>query len=100
MKTELPETASLSLTDLPDTSGQAAELESDALDPATLSFVTRGVTHSEAAAVTAVLRGLLREESDRLRQTRPSGQSAWQRSQRGIRTPVTPGPGRWNNFPA
>jgi hypothetical protein len=68
-------------------------------DPtAQLSFVTRGVTPTEAAAVAAVLRGLLREETDSLRQTPRRSQSAWQLSQRGIRGPLTPGPGRWRGF--
>ena len=63
-----------------------------------LRFVTRGVTPTEAAAVSAVLHGLVREESDNLRLAPARGQSAWQRSQRGIRPPVTPGTGRWRGF--
>ncbi|TFC78974.1 acyl-CoA carboxylase subunit epsilon [Cryobacterium cheniae] len=65
-----------------------------------LRFVTRGVTPTEAAAVSAVLHGLVREESDHLRQAPVRGQSAWQRSQRSIRVPLTPGPGRWRGFSA
>jgi hypothetical protein len=63
-----------------------------------LRFVTRGVTPTEAAAVSAVLHGLVREESDNLRLAPARGQSAWQRSQRGIRLPVTAGNGRWRGF--
>ena len=70
-------------------------------DPAEdLVFLTRGVTHREAAAVSAVLSGLLREESDSLRLAPVRGQSAWQVSQRGVRLPLTPGHGRWRGFSA
>lgn len=65
-----------------------------------LRFVTRGVTPTEAAAVSAVLHGLVSEESDYLLQAPVRGQSAWQRSQRGIRVPLTPGDGRWRGFSA
>ncbi|MBC7442272.1 MAG: hypothetical protein H7311_07090 [Ramlibacter sp.] len=65
-----------------------------------LRFLTRGVTPHEAAAVSAVLHGLLREETDSQRQTPARGQSAWQRSQRGIRGPLVPGQGRWRGFSA
>lgn len=67
--------------------------------PADVHFVTRGVNAVEVSAVTAVIRGLLREESDDNGMTATLGESAWQRSQRGIRSPVVPGPGRWRSFP-
>ena len=63
-----------------------------------LRVLTRGVTPTEAAAVSAVLHGLVREESDNLRLAPTRGQSAWQRSQRGVRAPLTPGAGRWRGF--
>jgi len=69
-------------------------------DPSELVFVTRGVTDTEASAVTAVLRGVLQEESAELRAAPERGQSAWQVSQRGIRLPMTPGQGRWRGFSA
>ncbi|TFC44970.1 hypothetical protein E3T26_03480 [Cryobacterium sp. TMT1-21] len=70
-------------------------------DPAAeMRFLTRGVTPHEAAALSAVLHGLMREENDSLRQAPARGQSAWQRSQRGIRTPMVPGDGRWRGFSA
>ncbi len=69
-------------------------------DPSELVFVTQGVTPVEAAAVTALLRGLLQEESDSLRDAPAHGQTAWQLSQRDIRAPLTPGPGRWRGFSA
>ena len=65
-----------------------------------LRFVTRGVTSTEAAAVSAVLHGLVREESDNLHQAPARGQSAWHRSQRGVRVPLTPGRGHWRGFSA
>ena len=69
-------------------------------DPSELVFVTRGVTDAEVSAVTAVLRGVLQEESDGLSTAPERGQSAWQISQRGIRQPMTPGHGRWRGFSA
>jgi len=65
-----------------------------------LRFLTRGVSPTEAAAVSAVLHGLVREEGDNLRQAPVRGQSAWQRSQRSVRVALTPGAGRWRGFSA
>ncbi|TDW30671.1 hypothetical protein [Cryobacterium psychrophilum] len=67
-------------------------------DPSEIVFITQGVTAAEASAVIALLRGLLREESDERRTAPGHGQSAWQMDQRSIRTPITPGPGRWRSF--
>jgi hypothetical protein len=67
-------------------------------DPADLTFVTRGVTDQEAAAVTAVLRALLREETDHLRAAPAGHTSAWQDSQRAIRPPAARGDNRWRGF--
>jgi len=68
-------------------------------DPAEdLVFLTRGVTHREAAAVSAVLSGLLREESDSLRRAPEGSQSAWQTSARSIRPAVRAGQGQWRGF--
>ena len=63
-----------------------------------LSFVTGGLTPTEVSAVSAVLGGLLQAESDSLRSTPPTGQSAWHRSQRVLRTPLNPGAGQWRGF--
>ncbi|TFC37109.1 hypothetical protein E3O47_11190 [Cryobacterium sp. TMT2-17-1] len=65
-----------------------------------LRFLARGVSPTEAAAVSAVLHGLVREEGDNLRQAPVRGQSAWQRSQRSVRVALTPGAGRWRGFSA
>ena len=77
-----------------------ATTNSGDFDPAELMFVTPDVTPAEVAAVSAVLRGLLREESNSLRADSEHGQSAWQLSQRAIRASITPGPGRWRGFSA
>ncbi len=63
-------------------------------------FLTRGVTPTEAAAVSAVLRGLLREETDNLRRAPEGSQSTWQVSARAIRPAVRAGEGQWRGFSA
>jgi hypothetical protein len=67
-------------------------------DPSELVFVTTRVSDTEVSAVTAVIRGLLREESDERRAAPELGQTAWQQNQRSIRGPVHPGTGRWRGF--
>jgi len=68
------------------------------IDPADIIFVSRAVSATERSAVTAVLQGLLQEESDGGRTAPARGQSAWQRSVRSIRSPLNPGPGQWRSF--
>jgi hypothetical protein len=63
-----------------------------------IHFVTRGVSPTEAAAVSAVLTGLLHEESAMLRAKPSRRPSAWEASQRALRQPFVPGPGRWRGF--
>jgi len=63
-----------------------------------LAFVTSRLSATEVSAVSAVLDGLLQAESDSLRVTAPSEHNAWQRSQRALRAPLTPGPGQWRSF--
>lgn len=67
-------------------------------DPSEIIFVTEGVTPAEASAVVAILRGLLREESDERRTAPGHNQSAWQVNQRAIRRPITAGQGSWRSF--
>ena len=67
-------------------------------DPSELVFVTTRVSDTEVSAVTAVIRGLLREESDERRAAPEHQQSAWQQNQRAIRRPVYPGAGHWRGF--
>lgn len=78
----------------------AADVESSAetADALDLLVVSRGATPHEVAAVTAVLRGVLEEEAAHREASRPKHPSAWQRSRRPMRTPLTPGPGRWRGF--
>ena len=67
-------------------------------DRGDITFVTRGITPDEIAAVTAVLTGALAEQAaDHDVRTR-RGPSAWERSQRTLRTPLTPGYGVWRGF--
>ncbi|MET1053638.1 MAG: acyl-CoA carboxylase epsilon subunit [Mycetocola sp.] len=55
-------------------------------------------TADEIAAVTAVLTAAVLEESARADAVPTSGPSAWQRSQRVMRPPLTAGAGRWRSF--
>lgn len=71
---------------------------SEEVDRSRLTFVTTGLSATEVSAVTAVLGGLLQAESDSLRATPPSEQSAWHLSQRVLRTPLRPGSGQWRGF--
>lgn len=66
-------------------------------DPSEIQFVTQHVSPTEIAAVTAVIRGLLLEESADLR-TPEHGQSAWETSRRALRQPLVPGHGQWRGF--
>jgi len=77
----------------------AAENTTD-FDPTALTFVTTGVSEQEAAAVTAVLRALLRAESDSLRAAPDGAASPWQDSQRAIRASLPRGDARWRGFTA
>ena len=70
--------------------------QSPGLDPASLHFLTGRVSPSERAAVAVVLAAQLEQESARLGQAPGRGMSAWQRSQRPLRTGITPGHGRWS----
>jgi hypothetical protein len=71
---------------------------SETSDQGDMAFVTRGVTADEIAAVTAVLTAALAEQAaDHAVRTR-RGPSAWEHSQRPLRTPLTPGYGAWRGF--
>ncbi|WP_157487879.1 MULTISPECIES: acyl-CoA carboxylase subunit epsilon [unclassified Leifsonia] len=76
----------------------ATDRPDDAPELTGITFLTQGVTDEEAAAVTAVLSAMLAEEADGAATARPVGQSAWQRSQRALRQPLTPGAGQWRGF--
>lgn len=62
-----------------------------------LTIVAGSPTPAELAAITAVITGMLAEHADEDRAVLPRV-SAWQRSQRSIRRPLTPGPGAWRSF--
>jgi hypothetical protein len=63
-----------------------------------LHIVGGNPTPAEVAAVTAVLTGVLEElrEQDDADGARPP--SAWQRTQKPIRTALHPGAGKWRGF--
>lgn len=71
----------------------SGDRETDARS-ADLRFVTRGVTHDEAAAVTAVILAALDEQSGGDHAAEP-GRDPWVRSGNAIRRPVEVGPGSW-----
>ena len=52
----------------------------------------------ELAAVTAVLAGVLDELADEQGRREQAVTSAWARSQRAVRAPLTPGVGAWRSF--
>jgi uncharacterized protein (DUF1800 family) len=55
---------------------------------------------AELAAVTAVLAGVLEELAAAEGRRELTGPSAWQRSQRAVRSPIRPGSGNWRSFSA
>ena len=63
-----------------------------------LRIVGGNPTPAELAAVTAVLTAVLDELSSEHEKLAESGPDAWQRSQRPIRTQLTPGRGAWRSF--
>jgi Acyl-CoA carboxylase epsilon subunit len=52
----------------------------------------------DMAAVTAVLAGVLDELAAEQGRRESAAQSAWARSQRDLRAPLSPGAGRWRSF--
>ena len=66
--------------------------------PATLRILSPGATEEEVAAVTAVLHSALDELAGGMSVEGEARVSAWQRSQRSVRAPLTPGPGAWRDF--
>lgn len=60
-------------------------------------IVTKNATPEEIAAVTAVLQAALDELAESM-DAAPAPVSAWQRSQRNLRTTLHPGPGAWRGF--
>jgi hypothetical protein len=63
-----------------------------------LRIVSTGATDQEIAAVSAVLQTALAELAAAQSPHDGPVVSAWQRSQRGMREPLVPGPGAWRSF--
>jgi hypothetical protein len=73
---------------------------SDVTDGApSIKVISKNATPLEIAAVTAVVTATLEELAD-AQSTDEATPSAWQRSQRSLRTPLHPGPGAWRGFSA
>jgi hypothetical protein len=73
----------------------------DAAEHGVTVKVLRGSpTPDEIAAVTAVLSAAVVEEAARAEAVSSEQPSAWQRSRRTMRMPLTPGPGQWRSFSA
>jgi hypothetical protein len=67
---------------------------------AEFTIVGGSPTHTEVAAVTAVLLAAVEDESADAAPVDTQGPSAWERSQRAIRAPLHPGAGAWRGFSA
>jgi Acyl-CoA carboxylase epsilon subunit len=65
---------------------------------ADLTVISGNPDPEELAAVTAVLAGVLDELAAEQGKREQAATSAWARSQRAVRTPLTPGPGAWRSF--
>jgi len=70
---------------------------SDAVD---IRITGGSPTPEEVAAVTAVLQASLAELAAEQELLSENGPTAWQRSQRQLRTPLHPGRGAWRGFSA
>ena len=68
------------------------------LDASQLVITTSGLSETEIAAVTAVLTAAVHEQTAHDDPQTDAGQSAWQRGQRNLRTPLRHGPGSWRSF--
>ena len=68
------------------------------VDASQIQFHTKGLSAEEVAAVTAVLTAALREQAAQRGPATDAGPSAWQRSQRHLRTPLVRGPAAWRSW--
>jgi len=64
-----------------------------------LRILTPSATEEDIAAVTAVLRAALDELASQSAMENNVLPSAWQRSQRPMRSGITPGASTWRTFP-
>ena len=65
---------------------------------ADLAVISGNPDAEDLAAITAVLAGVLDELAAEQGKREQAVTSAWARSQRAIRAPLTPGPGAWRSF--
>lgn len=65
--------------------------------PPEIRVVSKGATALEIAAVTAVVSATLEELAD-AQSAEPAAESAWMRSRRSLRQPLSPAPGAWRAF--
>lgn len=63
-----------------------------------IRIVSKNATDEEIAAVSAVLKAALDELAAASGPDDGPVVSAWNRSQRGLRAPLSPGPGAWRSF--
>jgi len=71
--------------------------DNTASEPA-IRVLSRGLSAEEIAAVTAVVDAAVESELDELHGEVHIEPSAWERSQRALRTPLQPGAGAWRSF--
>jgi hypothetical protein len=69
-------------------------------EQADIRVISPDATPEDVAAVTVVVTQALAELADDLGADARPAVSAWQRSQRQLRTPLVPGPGAWRGFSA
>jgi uncharacterized protein (DUF1800 family) len=83
----------------PHPGAESAAGPSPADAPVDFRVISGNPTASELAAVTAVLTAAIEDLEDvRRRAEEQHGQTAWQRTQRPIRTPLSRGAGIWRSF--
>lgn len=82
------------MNDVPRSGGTPSDAETDAR-ATELRFVTGGVTHEEAAAVTAVVLAVL-DEGGGAASIAEVARNPWVRSARALRAPFDVGPGNWS----
>lgn len=63
-----------------------------------INVISGNPTPDELAAVVAVIEGMVQELEGPRARTAARGPSAWESSQRPIRTPIASGSTRWRSF--
>lgn len=81
--------------------GRSPNMDGEQAHPSDAFRVVRGnPSPEEIAAISTVLAAAVAEMRADAVTDESLSVSAWARSQRAIRGPLTPGPGRWRNFSA